>query len=83
MTTNEQAPFDPVYDEDNPYITEVPERFVYDEPMDEWGLAEMAGPQRDVYIDVLRSEIESFYEDVFIAQWDDDPNPYHGDYSEM
>lgn len=53
MNTNGVAPFDPVYDADNPYITEVPERFVYDAPMDAWGLAEMSIPERTELLDEL------------------------------
>jgi hypothetical protein len=26
---------------------------------------------------------DSSWADALLAQWDDDPNPYHGDYSEM
>lgn len=24
-----------------------------------------------------------YFDDAYLAQFDDDPNPYHGDYSEM
>jgi preprotein translocase subunit SecA len=53
MNTTEQAPFDPDYDADNPHLTEVPERFVYDAPLDEHGLAEMSIPERTELLDEL------------------------------
>jgi hypothetical protein len=77
MNTNEQAPFDPIYDEDNPYRTEVPERFVYDAELDEHGLAEMPGPERDVFLDELKADIDWFYGEMF------EPSPYDGTYSEI
>jgi hypothetical protein len=68
MNENETAPFDPDYlgldvvDIDSAYSTpgdcafmDIPERFVYDLPMDEHGLAEMAGPARDALLDELDS----------------------------
>lgn len=79
MNTNEQAPFDPIYDEDNPYRTEIPERFVYDAELDEHGLAEMPGVVRDAYL----AELQDFWAEVVSEQWDDDPNPYDDTYSEI
>jgi hypothetical protein len=58
MNTSEQAPFDPDYDADNPFRTEVPERFVYDAPLDEHGLAEMSIPERTDLLDELAQEWE-------------------------
>jgi hypothetical protein len=53
MNTHEQPPFDPDFDADNPYRTDIPERFVYDAPMDEHGLAEMSIPERTQLLDEL------------------------------
>lgn len=30
-----------------------------------------------------QADRDSFYSDVEMGMYDDDPNPYHGDYSEM
>lgn len=52
------APFDPMLDERNPHV-DIPERFVYDAPMDADGLAEMAGPARDYYLDEYAWQTEA------------------------
>jgi hypothetical protein len=51
------APFDSDLDERNPHV-DIPERFVYDAPMDADGLAEMAGPERDEVLDQYAYETE-------------------------
>lgn len=65
-TTLDTPPFDPDYagigyfhigraysEDSSDYYRDIPERFVYDAPMDEWGLAEMAGPERDAMLDLF------------------------------
>ena len=56
---NETAPFDPIYDADNPYITEVPERFVND-----------ADPEGDLTWERLTAVVE-FYNDMADRQMEE------------
>lgn len=67
----------------------IPERFVYDAPVDEWGLAEMSIPERNEFLDNFAADMEDHfsamdaYYEAEMCRYDDDPNPYHGDYSEI
>lgn len=42
--------------------------------------ADNAFPEDDTWLDDARNEADA---EAFFSQWDDDPNPYDGTYSEM
>lgn len=76
MEINDMTPpFDPEYagigtfdvdrawsEDSSDALRDIPERFVYDAPVDEWGLAEMSIPERNEFLDD--------FADAAQAQWE-------------
>ena len=100
MEINDMTPpFDPAYagigtfdidrayaEDSSDFHRDIPERFVYDAPMDPWGLAEMAGPERDAFIDDFEEAAQAQFEidqDLRAERFYEEGSVYSGDYSEM
>lgn len=93
-------PFDPDYagvgtfDIDRAYaedssdaFRDIPERFVYDAPMDEWGLAEMSIPERNEFLDDYANTMDQIAwemdAEASATRFFEEGGIYSGDYSEM
>ena len=56
--------------------------FEYDPPVNDPARYD-DGPEVDWSEFDAEDSYAEAYADAYLAQYDDDPNPYHGDYSEM